>query len=228
MSTPTAVLENLTDNPSVERPVAAQFFLDFETTGLDETQNDIVDIGVIVVDSELNELHEYATAVHASSYALATIAQTPIVLDMMTANGLLEEVIAGSLAGTLPSVAEVEDRLIGLVDEFATPGVKVTLAGSGVATFDYRWIKAQMPRFAKRLNYWTADVGVLRRSWREATGGDLVTVNNDKPHRGLDDVRLHLEEARAHRKVMAKLAEVAGGADYDTVIAFLDRATTAA
>ena len=56
------------------------------------------------------------------------------------------------------------------------------------------------------LHYAPIDVGVLRRTWQMWTGGDLVTANQDKTHRALDDARCHLAEATAFRQVFAAAA----------------------
>jgi oligoribonuclease len=204
---------------------ASNLWLDFETTSLDERTGDIVDVGVIATDFDFNILTEYATAFQVDADALAAIASTPVVHEMMQANGLLEEVIAGSIRGDLPTLVEVERKIVAIIDEFTDPNtkVKVTLSGSGVATFDLRWIKAQMPTLADRLTYFTHDVGVLRREWKNATGGDLVAVNDAKPHRGIDDIRLHLEEGRAFRQLFTRVAQAAGGGDLATILAWLDR-----
>lgn len=215
--------------PSTETRCATNLWVDFETTSLDERTGDIVDVGVIATDSDLNILTEYATAIRVEQDAFARIASIPVVHEMMQANGLLEELIAGSLDGSLPALVEVERKLIAIVDEFTNPDtkVKVTLSGSGVATFDFRWIKEQMPTLAERLNYFTHDVGVLRREWRNATGTDLVSVNEAKPHRGIDDIRLHLAEGRAFRGLSKRISELAGGGDLATVTAWLDRVAAA-
>jgi oligoribonuclease len=200
----------------------ANLHLDFETAGLDERMHDIVDVGIVGTTADLNTIFEFTSLVHATPRTLTAIASQPIVHQMMSTNGLLERLITGSTAGSLPSLAEVEDRIIDLINEFGTPGVKVTLAGSGVATFDMRFIRASMPRLLACLNYWAADVGVLRREWLTATGDDLVTVNKDKPHTGIDDARIHVDEARAFRHMFARLADLAGGGTLEDINALLE------
>ena len=199
--------------------------LDFETSGLDEFLHDIIDVGVIGTTADHRILFTYSSLVHASPLTLAAIAGNADVSAMMQRNGLLERLIDGSTNGTLLSLAEVEDELLAILDDAGiTAETKVTLAGSGVATFDMRFIRASMPRLHQRLNYWTADVGVIRREWKESTGTDLVTINKDKPHTGIDDARIHLNEAIAYRAVFTRLARLAGGGDLESIEAFLDKA----
>lgn len=208
-------------------PLALHYLhLDFETAGFDELLHDIVDVGIIGTDVNHKILFTYTSLVHATARTLAAIAENPFVLDMMQKNGLLTRLIAGSTEGSLPGIAEIEDDLLTILDEHGIDGtsVKITLAGSGVATFDMRFIRANMPRLLARLNYWTADVGVLRREWKTATGTDLVTVNKDKPHTGIDDVQIHRSEAMIYREIISRIAAVAGGGDLASIEAFLSAA----
>ncbi|MGY6496732.1 MAG: hypothetical protein ACXIUP_00740 [Microcella sp.] len=100
----------------------------------------------------------------------------------------------------------VERGIVALLDAF-TDG-RAILSGSGVGAFDLQFIRQQMPDLASRLEYFPHDVGQLRREWKRATGSDLVTVNNAKPHRALVDIDLHLIETRAFRKVLTEVSPV--------------------
>ncbi len=170
-------------------------WLDLETTGLDEHAGDeIVEIGCILTTEDLIELGEFSSVVTPSTFALSRMMNSEFVMEMHKSNGLLESLHHGDA----PQISEAQDRLISFLDELREPKT-LTLAGSGVAQFDIRFVRAQMPRLAERLNYFTIDVGVIRRSHAMWVGSDVSAVNDLKTHRAMDDVRCHLDEARAYR-----------------------------
>ena len=215
-------------------PELHYLFIDLECTGFEDVPDalgqvdDIVEFGVIGMDRDKNPLFELETLILPTQHTLDRIYGNPYVLDMFTTNGLLFDLEDAFRTGLAPTLSTVGADLITLIDKF-TPqdGQKVVLAGSGVGTYDMRFLKAQTKDIAARLQYWTNDAGVIRREWLAATGTDLVEANKDKTHRAFDDILCHAEESRAFSSVFARLAALAGGGDLDTVLAFLDRAETA-
>tara|TARA_R110002051_G_scaffold60546_9_gene110929 strand:- start:37424 stop:38086 length:663 start_codon:yes stop_codon:yes gene_type:complete len=199
----------------------AYLFTDFECTGLDEHVDEIVEIGIIGVDEDLSELFSYTTLIQPNARTIERIESQPIVLAMMEANGLIYELREAVGGNDLPDLATAVSRINELIDTFGAGG-RVTLGGSGVATYDYTFIKAQAPELAAKLTYWCNDVGDSRRRWRAATGGDLVPIDAGKNHRAFEDVTIHLEEARYYRALFQKMTEVFGGSDFETVMAGLE------
>ncbi|HUW00877.1 MAG TPA: exonuclease domain-containing protein [Acidimicrobiales bacterium] len=172
-------------------------WFDLETTGTDEAEDKILEVGSILtgVDPPFETLSEFSGVVHYP----ATVAHlmNDFVLEMHTGNGLLEAVERSPL-----SLVEVEAMLIEsvLVPNGAKPH-RVLLAGSGVSHFDRRFVHRQMPTLEAWLQYPHLDVGVIRRGLWLAGRGDLVPESGDgdlKNHRGLDDARMHLAEWRAY------------------------------
>ena len=135
---------------------------------------------------------------------------------MHGANGLLTAIgVTGRRApdifpDNVLTVAAVQRRVIDLLHGHGVRKGLVHLAGSGVAAFDRPFLARHMPQLHAYLHYAPIDVGVLRRTWQMWTGNDLVTVNQDKTHRALDDARCHLAEATAFRRVFAAAAHARG------------------
>jgi oligoribonuclease len=196
----------------------AYLFTDLECTGLDEHRDEIIEFGVIGVDQGLNELFRFQTLIRPTVATIERIEEQPYVLAMTEANGLIEELRGAVGSWGLPSLSDVEDVLIGLIDTHGD-GSKVTLAGSGVATYDFTFLKAQTPELAKKFTYFCNDVGDSRRRWRAATGGDLVPIDATKNHRAFDDVTIHLAEARYYRQLFAAIAASAGASDFKNIMA---------
>jgi oligoribonuclease len=196
-------------------------FTDLECTGLNPVDDEIVEFGVIGVDAELRTLFEFNTLIQPTARTIARIENTPPVLEMMEANGLINELRIALVQNDKPSLGDAVDTLIEAIDTYAT-GTKVTLSGSGVATYDFTFLKAQTPELAARLTYWCNDVGDSRRRWRAATGGDLVAIDATKNHRAFDDVTIHLAEARHYRNLFAAISARFGASDLESIISGLE------
>lgn len=177
-------------------------WVDLETAGLDEHNDPILEIGLVITPAHapFDQLVEYE----------AVINPDPVrwngwrdrlpggVVRMHTINGLLAEV--GPKGRRME---EVEEEIVTLLGQYGKKG-QFLIAGSGVGHFDHLFIKAQMPRFAEWLQYGNLDVGCWRRGITYAGRKDLVafgeTFSNagGKPHRGLLDVKDHLNEWRSY------------------------------
>lgn len=209
-------MPQLSDTIDNQKLVVDTIVLDLETTGLLEHEDHIVEFGVIGVTADLQEVFRIQELIQPNAETVRRIRENPFVLEMCEANGLLDELDAAVDIPTYPDVAAVEQQIIAAIDAHGG-AAKIVLGGSGVATFDLRWIKLHMPTLAARLQYWTADVGVVRRSWREGTGDDLIDINGEKDHRALADAEKHLEEMRAFREVQTLIKELAGGGTLEQV-----------
>ena len=178
-------------------------FTDLETTGLDPLQDDIIEAGFILTTTDLTPVDLVRNLVRPTPAAMARLLASDALVRMHSANGLLTALgITGRQAparfpdNVLPVVA-VERRVLDRLHRHGVGKGQVHMAGSGVAAFDKPFLARHMPELHAHLHYAPIDVGVLRRTWQMWTGGDLVTANQDKTHRALDDTRCHLAEATA-------------------------------
>lgn len=171
-------------------------WIDLESTGTDELSDPILEIGFILTDRELHVIEEKQAVISpAYSFDGWQDWMSQVVVEMHSHNGLLEDVARWGRR-----LIAVEAELISYMAEVGAVPHRVRLAGSGVSHFDRRFIKAQMPLLYKWFDYKNMDTGVVREFIRAAGREDLIpTLNNDKTHRAMDDIRLHLEEGRYYR-----------------------------
>jgi oligoribonuclease len=167
-------------------------WLDLETTGTDERLDWIIEVGAILTDDRLEEIARLSEVVRPTSHDVESVLSTmvPEVRAMHTSNGL----IAALRRGEGRPLRAVEGDLVRLL-RIHSPGQKVPLAGSGVAHFDSRFVRVQMPFLAEHLYYFSLDVGSFRRIARLA-GVKYPQRTEPKNHRALDDIVAHLDEGR--------------------------------
>lgn len=194
-------------------------WVDLETTGTDETRDQILEIGAVITraypgDSKYWVLHTDASGrpahwtkvLQLTTQGRERIQQNETVLKMHRENGLLDAVMWDHCVN-----AEIADRQMSewlasatLRDRQPTSGEATDLqprdfmlAGSGVAHFDRRFINAYLPSVARWLDYPALDIGVTRRQM-ESVGVDMTgypVSDETKPHRAMDDILLHIKEA---------------------------------
>lgn len=179
-------------------------WLDLETSGSDDQEEGaaLLELGIVITDIYgFREVAAQNWVYGLEAYQLKHLTKwDPVVIDMHTKSGLLAEVLKTSK--TL-DYREILTWIEGHIDrtsptKFDTLGgdPKLPLAGSGVSHFDRRWLVEFLPGLADHLTYWAYDVGVLRRVFELASPRHVLRINENKPHRALDDVRIHLEEFR--------------------------------
>src|SRR4051794_18423505 len=113
-------------------------WIDCEMTGLDLTKDALVEVAVVITDSELRVLDDGIDLVIAAP-ATALETMPDVVREMHTASGLLEEIAAATL--TMP---EAEKQLLEYIQRWAPQAGKVPLCGNSVAT-DRAFLARDMP-----------------------------------------------------------------------------------
>jgi oligoribonuclease len=172
-------------------------WLDMEMTGLNPDTDRIIEVAVVITDSQLNAV---ATApvmvVHQPDEALAA-------MDVWNKSthgrtGLIDKVKASVL-----TEAVVEDRLLAFVAEHV-PGKTSPLCGNSICQ-DRRFLARYMPRLEAYLHYRNLDVSTLKelaRRWRpEITKG----LTKQGKQEALADIHESFDELRYYRDNFLKL-----------------------
>jgi len=182
-------------------------FLDLETTGSDKELDEIIEIGVVALDTtkeDVPEIRAFSSIVLPSAKAMHRLLSKKVVREMHEKNGLLDELYAGidemnsgHLGPPRHNPIYVSNQLNLWLNEIAgTDDTHIPYGGSGVMHFDRPFIDKTFTLFGRRLTYWAHDVGPIRRAYVKAGGVNWPDQEVGKTHRALDDARFHAEEWR--------------------------------
>lgn len=168
-------------------------WMDLEMTGLDPATNVIVEIATIVTDDELTIVAEGPDlVVHQPEDALARM--DPVVVDMHTSSGLLDEIRASTI-----TLAEAGEATLAFIKEHVPEPGTVPLCGNSIGT-DRRFLAAYLPAIEDHLHYRCVDVSTLKelaRRWYPK----VLTAQPRKAtaHRALEDIRESIAELAYYR-----------------------------
>lgn len=161
-------------------------------TGLSLETDALVEIAVLVTDSELNIIGEGVDLViHATEGQLAGM--NDFVRNMHTSSGLIHE-IAGGI-----EVKEAEKQILAYLESAGVIAGKSPLAGNSVSV-DRNFIARDMKKLAEYLHYRTIDVSTIKelsRRWFPKAYFDAPEKTGN--HRALGDIKDSIEELRYYR-----------------------------
>ena len=167
-------------------------WVDMEMSGLVPERDRILEVAMVVTDSELNTLAEAPVYV---------VHQEDSVLDAMDSwnkaahgrSGLVEKVKASAL-----TEAVVEARLIELLKTLVPAGA-APLCGNTVHQ-DRRFMARYMPALDAYLHYRIVDVSTLKELARRWRPDVLLGVTKEGRHEALADVYESIEELKYYRR----------------------------
>jgi oligoribonuclease len=170
-------------------------WVDCEMTGLDLKTDVLVEIAVLVTDSQLNILGEGVDLViYASQEALQGM--NDFVRGMHTSSGLITEIPEGV------SLSEAEKIILEYLNKYAPQPGKSPLAGNSVSV-DRTFIARFLPDFNNYLHYRTVDVSSVKelaRRWYPKVY--FAAPKKTGNHRALGDIRDSIEELEYYRKTI--------------------------
>ena len=170
-------------------------WIDCEMTGLSLEKDVLVEIAVLVTDSELNVIGDGVDVViKATPEQLAGM--NDFVTAMHTTSGLITEISNGI------TVQEAEDRVLAYLESASTQPGKSPLAGNSVGV-DRTFIARDMPRLNEYLHYRTVDVSSIkeltRRWFPKAYFNAPAKTGN---HRALGDIQDSIAELAYYRQAV--------------------------
>ena len=167
-------------------------WIDCEMTGLDVVNDALIEVAALVTDFELNVLGEgIDIVIKPPSEALAQM--NPVVTDMHTHSGLLDELDGGV------DLATAENAVLDYIREFVVEPRKAPLAGNTVGT-DRLFLSRDMPALESYLHYRIVDVSSIKelaRRWYPRTYFASPVKHGN--HRALADIQESIDELRYYR-----------------------------
>jgi oligoribonuclease len=171
-------------------------WIDCEMTGLDPAVEVLVEIAVVVTDSQLTMLDDGLDLLIATDPAkLAGMEE--VVQEMHSASGLLD-----ALAEATLTVEEAEQRILDYVKRWVPERRKAPLCGNSIAT-DRGFIARDLPALDNHLHYRMIDVSSVKelaRRWYPRAY--FASPEKKGGHRALADIRESIDELRYYREAI--------------------------
>ena len=170
-------------------------WIDCEMTGLSLVDDALIEIAVIVTDSELHALDPgFEIVIAPPAAALANMGE--VVTEMHTTSGLLEDLPSGT------TLADAQAKVLNYLKQFVPDPGKAPLAGNSVGT-DKGFLERDMPELVGHLHYRIIDVSSLKelaRRWYPRAYFNAPKKNGG--HRALADIAESIDELRYYRSVL--------------------------
>jgi len=171
----------------------ALVWIDCEMTGLNPDTDVLVEIAVVITDSDLTPLDEGIDIVIAAT-PQQLVAMDEVVHEMHTSSGLLDAIRASST-----TVKQAEEQVLDYVKRFVPDRRKAPLCGNSIAT-DRTFITRYMPELDDHLHYRMIDVSSIKelaRRWYPRAYFNAPA--KDGGHRALADILESINELRYYR-----------------------------
>jgi oligoribonuclease len=168
-------------------------WIDCEMTGLDIVKDKLIEVAVVVTDSELNVLDPGLDLIISADDADLD-GMDEFVVEMHRKSGLTDAVRAATL-----TVPEAEQELLAYIKRFVPERRTAPLCGNSIGT-DRGFLARDMPELDDHLHYRMIDVSSIKelaRRWYPRAYFNAPTKNGG--HRALADIIDSITELRYYR-----------------------------
>lgn len=172
-------------------------WIDMEMSGLNPDTDRVLEVAIVVTDSQLNTVAEAPVLV---------VHQSDAVLEAMddwnksthAKSGLIERVKASTLTET-----EVEEQMAAFIEQHVPPRVS-PMCGNSVHQ-DRRFLVRHMPKLEACFHYRNLDVSTLKELARRWKPEIMSGLTKHGKHEALADVHESIEELKYYREHFLKL-----------------------
>lgn len=169
-------------------------WIDVETTGLSPSNSSLLEIAVLITDTDLNLLDDagYHGTIRYSREEVESLKSetVPFVVEMHTKNGLWSRLPEGK------PLEVVEEEVLAYIKQFAPRPQQARVGGNSVR-LDLNFLDAFLPSVARHLHYRFFDVTSLATAALWWLGSEPDKPESDHTAKG--DILASLEQARALR-----------------------------
>jgi oligoribonuclease len=171
-------------------------WIDCEMTGLDLVKDKLIEIAVLITDSDLNVLDPGLDLIISADDADLD-GMTEFVRDMHAKSGLTDEVRAATL-----TVAEAEQQVLAYIKRFVPERRTAPLCGNSIGT-DRGFLARDMPELDDHLHYRMVDVSSVKelaRRWYPRVY--FAQPAKGLAHRALADIIESVRELAYYRQTL--------------------------
>lgn len=169
-------------------------WLDMEMTGLDHSQNVILEVATIITDSNLNILAQSPSyAIFQPEYELEKMDRWNV--STHTKSGLLDRVKI-----SVQTVEQVEKNILQLFKKYVEKG-KSPLCGNTIHQ-DRKFISKYMPKLDAYLHYRNLDVSTLKELAKRWYPNCYNGFKKQNKHEALADIIESINELKYYRENM--------------------------
>lgn len=164
-------------------------------TGLDAVNDALIEVAVLVTDSELNILGDGVDVVIKPS-AESLAAMNDFVRDMHTSSKLLDELDAGT------TMEDAQAQVLAYIKKYVPNPNKAPLAGNSIGT-DRVFLARDMPELIEHLHYRVIDVSTIKelaRRWYARAYFQAPAKTGG--HRALGDIKDSINELKYYREAV--------------------------
>jgi oligoribonuclease len=182
-----------TENPvAIPRDDNRLVWVDMEMTGLDPFNDKIIEVAVVVTDSELNVLEEGPVlAIHQSDERLAG-------MDAWNTSTHGKSGLTARVKESTIDEAQAEELLIEFLAKYIGPG-KSPMCGNSICQ-DRRFMAKYMPKLEAYFHYRNLDVSTLKELCKRWNPNMARKFIKKTKHTALADIHESIDELRFYRE----------------------------
>lgn len=159
-------------------------WLDLETTGLDKSVSDIIEVASIITDEKFIPIDKFHSVVNPGPNAV----YESVAFGFHKKSGLIGQVPKGR------KLSEVEIDLLNFIKKYEPRKNRAYLAGNSIH-FDRAFMEKGMPSIIDHLTHRHLDVSALGVTMR-ALFGKKAEYKAPRPHRALEDLERSISELK--------------------------------
>ena len=166
---------------------AKLLWIDLEMTGLDPSQDRILEVAAIATDMALNPIADFQAIVKVDD----ALIKKRMVGKFWDQNAKSRDALIAQNAQGQP-VAAVERELLTFLKQHFSARDPIYLAGNSIHQ-DRKFIENEMPELNQKLHYRMLDVSAWKIYFENALNKKFIKPEN---HRALDDINGSIEELK--------------------------------
>ncbi|KAL9646897.1 hypothetical protein ABK040_013757 [Willaertia magna] len=171
-------------------------WLDMEMTGLNVFEDKILEIAIIITDSNLKEIDTLELIIHQPNEVLENM--NDWCKEHHGKSGLTQKVKESTT-----SIEQAEEIILNLLKKYISP--KTAPLGGNSVYMDRMFMKRELKKVDDYLHYRIIDVSSIKELARRWSPKVFEMVQKKNNHRALDDIRETLSELTIYKENLLKL-----------------------